>query len=108
MQLPFQDQLDEDYDDDEYEDLSGSGELDVGFEVYAECTTRILRISEQIDTSEAQWNLKTSVPRLELQLEVPMLGMCLVEPEKQVSLAYLSLLSLRVLQVRRLDNEHMQ
>eukprot|EP00246_Nothoceros_aenigmaticus_P000591 TRINITY_DN10853_c0_g1_i2.p1 TRINITY_DN10853_c0_g1~~TRINITY_DN10853_c0_g1_i2.p1 ORF type:complete len:881 (+),score=147.12 TRINITY_DN10853_c0_g1_i2:341-2644(+) len=85
LHLPFQDERDDGYDDDEYDVSTALGGRDVGFEVYAEGTTRIVRISEQIDTSEAQWSLKKSVPRLELELKVPLLGLCIVEYEKQAS-----------------------
>lgn len=68
--------------------LNGIEMIKVGYEVYADGPTRVLRICEFPDKHKGD---KESQSCAKIQLRVPYFSVHLLEPGKQVSLKYINL-----------------
>ncbi|KAJ7546345.1 hypothetical protein O6H91_08G036400 [Diphasiastrum complanatum] len=56
----------------------------IGYEVFADGPTRILRICENADCIQKNcWLSELTIPRMKLEMRLPLLAISIIEPEKQ-------------------------
>lgn len=89
LQIPFLNELSNMalYGDDANNNLPSESSLPpVGYEVYADGPTRVLRICEERDSkTDRRWQSNISSPKKEIEIRMPVFTMSIVEPLKQVS-----------------------
>ncbi|BBN13913.1 hypothetical protein MPTK1_6g07390 [Marchantia polymorpha subsp. ruderalis] len=89
LQIPFLNELSNMalYGDDANNNLPSESSLPpVGYEVYADGPTRVLRICEERDSkTDRRWQSNISSPKKEIEIRMPVFTMSIVEPLKQTA-----------------------
>ncbi|XP_024524529.1 uncharacterized protein LOC112344305 isoform X2 [Selaginella moellendorffii] len=58
--------------------------LDMGYEVYADGPTRVLRVCQKVDsTKKSYWESELSIPRCKVELKIPTFKVIMLEASKQ-------------------------